>query len=358
MKLNKSMMTTLQKLFMLLLCCTTTVAFSQYTEVINSNRPGVSKSAFSVGKNVVQFELGPYMVKEKHTPSKYEVSGFGVDFSARYGLFFEQLEVNLEGIYQNDTFKDQRSSVTNENKRGNFRNLTLGAKYLVYDPYKKTEEEKPNLYSWHANRKFKWKDLIPAVAAYAGVNYDFKDNPYIPYVAPYLRPNYDGGVSFKAMVSTQHNFSSGWVFVTNFIMDRIGSDFSDFQYILTLTKALNEQIVLFGEAHGISDDYYADNLFRFGGAYLWGRDFQLDGGITFNTKDSPSVFSFNIGASYRLDFHEDPKPDNNNDAEDKMDEIERKMGKKAKRNRKKKNRKRDKDAAPVKEKQSTDFDDE
>ena len=31
---------------------------SQYTEVINSNRPGTSQGAFSVGKNVLQFELG------------------------------------------------------------------------------------------------------------------------------------------------------------------------------------------------------------------------------------------------------------------------------------------------------------
>ena len=32
--------------------------FSQYTEVINSNRPGSSQGAFAVGRNVLQFELG------------------------------------------------------------------------------------------------------------------------------------------------------------------------------------------------------------------------------------------------------------------------------------------------------------
>ena len=31
---------------------------SQYTEVINSNRPGTSQGAFSVGKNELQFEKG------------------------------------------------------------------------------------------------------------------------------------------------------------------------------------------------------------------------------------------------------------------------------------------------------------
>ena len=47
--------------------------FAQYTDVINSNRPGVSRSAFSVGTNVIQLEAGPYIIKEKHTPLDYKV---------------------------------------------------------------------------------------------------------------------------------------------------------------------------------------------------------------------------------------------------------------------------------------------
>lgn len=283
-------------------------AFSQYTEVINSNRPGVSRSAFSVGTNVAQLELGPYIIKEEHTPLQYEVSGFGVDFSARYGLLFEELEINLEGTYQNDTQTFNSSLIPSENERSNFKNFTLGAKYLVYDPYKNAGEEKPNLYSYHANRKFKWKSLIPAVAVYAGANFDTKNNPY---TAPDVE-----GFSPKVMIATQNNFAGGWVFVMNLLKDRIGSDYSDFQYILTLTKSITPQWVVFGEAQGINSDFYADNLFRFGGAYLWGKNFQLDTALTFNTKDTPSVFSVNFGASYRLDFHKDKKIDNGNSAEE------------------------------------------
>ncbi|MBT8273286.1 MAG: transporter, partial [Bacteroidia bacterium] len=124
---------------LILLFIVSTPAFSQYTDIINSNRPGVSRSAFSVGTNVLQFEAGPYIVKEEHTPLNYEVSGFGADFSARYGLFFEQLEVNIEGTYQRDTFTDNRSAISEEFTRSNFKNLTFGAKYLVYDPYKNEE---------------------------------------------------------------------------------------------------------------------------------------------------------------------------------------------------------------------------
>jgi Putative MetA-pathway of phenol degradation len=315
------------KTYLLFFTCLifSTNAFSQYTEVINSNRPGVSSSAFSVGTNVIQLEVGPYILKEEHTPLKYEVSGFGVDFSARYGLLLEQLEINLDGTYQNDTFTDNRSTISNENKRSNFKSFTLGAKYLVFDPYKNAEEDKPNLYSWKANRGFKWKSIIPAVAVYAGVNYDTENNPYI---APGVE-----GISPKIMIATQNNFAGGWVFVMNLIKDRIGTDQSDFQYILTLTHSFNPKWVVFGEAQGISSDFYADNLFRFGGAYLLSKDFQLDTALTFNTKDTPSVFSVNFGASYRFDFHVDKEIDNNSDvkAEGKRKYRAAKKKKKSKR---------------------------
>ncbi|WP_303317738.1 transporter [Flavivirga abyssicola] len=272
-------------------------AYCQYTDVINSNRPGVSRSAFSVGTNVAQLEVGPYFTKEKRTPAPtYEVSGFGIDFAARYGLLFEELELNIEGTYQNDT-KTFTSNFSSEEKRSNFKTITFGAKYLVYDPYKNSEDKKPNLYSWRANHSFKWSSLIPAVSVYLGANFDTKNNPY---TAPGVE-----GFSPKIMVATQNNFPGGWVFVMNLIKDRIGSDQSDFQYILTLTHSFSPKWVIFGETQGIQSDFYADNLFRFGGAYLLGRDLQLDTALTFNTKDTPSVFGINFGVSYRLDFHKD-----------------------------------------------------
>ncbi len=287
------------KTYLLTVVCLifTTSAFSQYTEVINSNRPGVSRSAFSVGTNVVQFEVGPYFIKEKRTPAtRYEVSGWGVDFAARYGFFKEELEVNIEGTYQNDT-KTIFTSLQSDQKRAHNKTFAIGAKYLVFDPNKNAEEEKPNIYSYHANRRFKWKSLVPAIAVAAGINYDAKNNPY---VAPGVE-----GISPRVALITQNNFAGGWVFVMNFMKERIGTDQSDFQYILTLTHSFNPKWVVFGEAQGIKSDFYADNLFRFGGAYLLSKDLQFDTALTFNTKDTPSVFSVNFGASYRLDFHQD-----------------------------------------------------
>lgn len=297
MRLNSPLMNSIKSYLPFLFLTVSITAYSQYTDVINSNRPGTSQSAFAVGPNVIQLEAGPYLIKQKHTPLKYEVSGFGMDFAARYGLLFEPLEISVIGSYQNDKFTDNRSEISSENKRSNFKNLTIGAKYLVYDPFKNAAEDKPNLYSWKANHSFKWKYLIPAVAVYAGANFDTKNNPY---TAPDVE-----GFSPKVAVISQNNFSGGWVFVVNLIKDHIGSDYSDFQYILTLTHSFDPKWSLFAETQGIKSDFYADNLVRFGGAYLFGKDFQLDAAATFNTKDTPSVFSVNLGASYRFDFHQD-----------------------------------------------------
>ncbi|REE25617.1 outer membrane putative beta-barrel porin/alpha-amylase [Winogradskyella pacifica] len=294
----------LKSILVLILAFSFNSTYAQYTEVINSNRPGVSKSAFSVGTGVVQFETGAYTVKEEHALANYEVSGFGLDFALRYGLLFEELELSLDGIYQNDNITYNNATIPLPDKRSNFKNFTLGAKYLVYDPYKNAGEEKPNLYSFHANNKFSWKSLIPAVSIFAGANFDAKDNPY---TAPDIE-----GFSPKVMIATQNNFNGGWVFVMNLIKDRIGTDQSDFQYIFTLTHSFTPQWVVFGEAQGIDSDFYADNIFRFGGAYLWTKNFQLDANLAFNTKDTPTVLNIAFGASYRLDFHQDKKIDNGN----------------------------------------------
>ncbi|NRR93094.1 transporter [Winogradskyella undariae] len=316
----------LKSFFVLLLLISFTNANAQYTEVINSNRPGVSKSAFSVGTGVVQFETGAFTVKEEHALADYDVSGFGFDFALRYGLFFEQLELSLDGVYQNDTQTFNGGSIPRENKRSNLKNFTLGAKYLVYDPYKNAGEEKPNIYSFHANNRFSWKSLIPAVAVYAGANFDTEDNPY---TAPDIE-----GFSPKVMLATQNNFNGGWVFVMNLIMDRIATDQSDFQYIFTLTHSFTPQWVVFGEAQGIKSDFYADNIFRFGGAYLWTKNFQLDANVAFNTKDTPTVLNIAFGASYRLDFHKDKKIDNGNGNDGSF---------KKKKNKNKKNKKKNVD---------------
>jgi len=224
----------------------------------------------------------------------YEVSGYGLDFAVHYGIWKEALELNIQGTYQNDT-KSYSSGLKKDETRANFKNFNIGAKYLVYDP-NKNKEDKPNLYSYHANRGFKWSSLIPAVSVAGGLNFDSEDNPYTATTVD--------GVSYRGVLITQNNFAGGWVFVTNFMLDRIGSDQTDLNYTLTLTHSFNSKWVMFAETQGIKSDFYADNLFRFGAGYLLGKNLQLDTALTFNTKDTPSVLNISFGVSYRIDRHD------------------------------------------------------
>ena len=77
------------------------LGISQYTDVINSNRPGLSVSAYAVGKNVIQLETGLLYEQSDHSLLNTQSNLWGADISLRYGLLIESLEINYEGTFQN-----------------------------------------------------------------------------------------------------------------------------------------------------------------------------------------------------------------------------------------------------------------
>jgi len=274
----------------------TNTIVAQYTETINSNRPGDSQSAFSVGSNVIQIETGAYFLNEKHELLDNKVKGVGLNFTLRYGLILEELELQVSGVYQNDKYTDMRSTIDAEYNRSNFKKFKIGAKYLLYDPYK-NRDDSPNLYSYWANNKFKWNSLIPAVSVYAGINIDGENNPY---TTPGIK-----GVSPSFTIATQNNFNNNFVLITNLILERIGTNQNDFEYIVTLTHAFNNQWVSFIETHGINSEFYAEDMLKFGAAYLSNENLQLDTSLIINFKNTPKIFYINFGGSYRFDLHKD-----------------------------------------------------
>lgn len=270
-------------------------ATAQYTETINNNRPGGSQGAFSVGTNVVQFEGGFGLGSEEHRLLETETSAFAVDYAVRYGFWREELEISLIGEFQSNNVTDNRGAIPTEFQESNFRSNTLGAKYLIYDPYRKRDLEGPNLYSWKANNRFRWRDLVPAVSIYAGVNFDTADNPFTPESEFTISP--------KFAIATQNNFKGGFVFVTNLIVDRITTETPTYGYILTLTHTITDWFSIFVENQGFKSDFYADQLLRGGVAALVNEDFQVDVSGLYSLKDTPSRTYARIGLSYRLDFH-------------------------------------------------------
>lgn len=263
--------------------------FAQYTDVINSNRPGETMSAYGVGKSVIQAELGVYGIKEKHDLLDYDASGFGTDLTLRYGAFLEKLEFVLDLQYQMENFDTPYTSY----KKNNFRQTVLGAKYLIYDPYKNYKKE-VNIYSYKANRNFQWRELIPAVSVFAGANFVGAQNPY--YFSP------DGAISPKVSLITQNLFGGGsWVFVTNIIADYIGTDYPSYGYVLTLTHGFNDKWSGFIENQGYKSDFYSDSILRGGAAYLLSSNMQVDASISTNFKNTPSILYGGVGISWRYD---------------------------------------------------------
>lgn len=267
---------------------------AQYTETINSNRPGQSQGAFAVGTNVIQAETGVYLGKDEHSGFNSKTDIWGIDYQLRYGLLFENLEISLTGAFESQNETARFLGGTQESKIRNFRANTIGAKYLIFDPYKTLEEDKPNLYSWKANQRFKWKKLIPAVSIYAGANFSFGDNPYL----------FEGEAKYspKAAIITQNNWGR-WVLVLNLIGDKLSEEYRSYTGIATLTHAVTEQFAIFAEYQGIVSDLYADDILRGGAAYLVGKNLQFDLSGLVNFKDTPSRWQVAAGISYRVDLH-------------------------------------------------------
>lgn len=265
------------------------VHYGQHTDQINSNRPGETMSAFAVGKNVIQVETGIYGIKENHRLLEYDANGYGLDLTLRWGLFMEKLELIADIQYQNEDFTTPYSSIN----KSALKQTVLGAKYLIYDPFK-NYEKKVNVYSWKANQAFDWHKLIPAVSVFAGANFTMADNPYS--FSPYA------DISPKIMLITQNHLGDGsWVFVTNIIADYVTTDYPSYGYVLTLTKGFSDKWSGFVENQGFKSDFYSDAIVRGGAAYLLNNDMQIDASISTNFKDTPTVLYGGVGFSWRYD---------------------------------------------------------
>lgn len=302
---------------------------AQYTDQINANRPGQSQSAFAVGKTIMQVETGVYGIYEKHDILNYEAYGGGGELTLRYGAFLEELEFEGNIKYQFDQYSDALYTYT----RNNLKELGLGAKYLIYDP-DKNYDPKPNLYSWKANHRFKWHTLIPAVAAYGGVN--LMSGGSNPYTFPQDK------TSFKVMAITQNHFGR-WVWVNNFIADKISTDYPSYGWTTTFTRGFNKTWSGMMEFQGFSSDYYADGIFRLGAAHLLGHDYnmQVDASVSTNFKNTPYIATGVIGFSWRFDAkYSDVLLAGKGDHEDQYNEDQKKKEKEKKKRKEEREKKR------------------
>lgn len=306
------------------------LGFSQYTDVINSNRPGLSVSAYAVGRNVIQVEAGLRYEQSDHSLLNSQANLWGTDISLRYGLLFEQLEINYEGTFQNKKTVFPNSGL--EDSFWNFSRNRLGLKFLVYDRYKSPERNKPNIRSWRANNVFQLKNLIPSVSVYGGATLNLGENPF--YIG-------DPTVSYRAMVATQSKLTPRFVLISNIAYDRISTDFPELSYLVSLSYAFrNPKWSSFVENQGIKSDRYADVLIRAGVAHLLKENLQVDMNMGASFKNTPSRIFVSAGMSYRFDMHQDDEiPIEDQEAGENGGAIKKNAMKKNKKDKKAKNNK-------------------
>jgi len=314
---------------------------SQYTETINSNRPGLSHGAFSIGKNVLQFELG-------YKNSNYENSYYNnsiileekYSYTLRYGFLNNKLEVFLDGSYNENRVTD--NIVNNYYDNSFLGKQTLGFKFLVFDPFKNKKWHSVNLLSWKKNRNIKLTDFIPAISVYTGLNYissksNSFDDPFTIFKKGTVFEINEKSINPKVGLITQNHFLGKWVLVNNISLDRLGTSYSIFNFITTLTHNFkNPRWSSFLELETFKNDIYSDNYFKFGTAYLFNNDLQIDSSFGFNSKKTPSNLYVSLGVSTRFDWYEDEIP------------IDRKEKKALKKERKKNTKKTKKDYKLIK----------
>jgi hypothetical protein len=276
---------------------------AQYTELINSKRPGFSDSPFSVGTNVYQVEaglfykdIGNYLFKdpELQIANRYSSQTFGTDVSIRVGKFLDKLELDLDMAFVYESRDYSLPQVINISKLG-LSKLTIGAKYLVYMPT--YEDKSKEIRSWKKRNSFDKKRLIPAVGIYAGLNTNFLTELY---------KNPDG-ISPRFAVFTQNNLSGKLIVLTNLIADNMFTAYTEYSFIATTTYSLSAKVSVFGEGQVFQrKDVPNDYQFGIGGAYLLNKDMQVDGSARFiNDERGDHTFLVGMGFSWRLDKHED-----------------------------------------------------
>jgi hypothetical protein len=279
------------KLFFLLFLLGFSSIYSQYTEVINSNKPGFSDSPYSVGTGVYQFESNLFLRNTSIEPTFSIPQSLGFDLLFRTGFLIERLELNTQISYQRDkvAFKN---IFTSDYSSAGFREFTIGAKYLLFQ--QEYDDKNKEVRSWKKRMAFDTKRLIPSVAIYAGLNTDFVNDIYKT-----------GSMSPKAGILLQNNLSNDFNVITNFYYDKIGTDFSEFSYIVTGTYTFSDRWSTFFENQTIFQKHQNNTSLGTGLAYLFTKDLQINTSARLLSEGKSQGFYGSVGVSYRINRHQD-----------------------------------------------------
>lgn len=265
--------------------------YAQYTDVINSNKPGFSESPYSVGKGIYQIETNLFFRNTAIESTFTRPQSFGLDLVFRTSFFSEKLELNTQVRYQEDkvAFKN---IFTSHYFTSGFSKITLNAKYLLFSPkYKDPAQE---IRSWRKKNAFDINRLLPSVALYIGMNTNFVNEIH-----------QKGNISPKAGILLQNNLTNDFNIITNFYYDFIGTRFVEYAYIVTATQNFSGRWSAFLENQMVFQKHQNNINMGAGLAYLLHRNLQLNASSRLFLEGNLKGIYLGFGASYRIDNHND-----------------------------------------------------
>ncbi|TVZ55726.1 outer membrane putative beta-barrel porin/alpha-amylase [Lutibacter sp. Hel_I_33_5] len=265
------------------------VSFAQYTSIINSNNPGFSESPYSVGGGVYQLESNLFFRNTSIEPTFSQPQSLGLDLSFRTSYLTDKLEFIADFSIQQDKVAFKNIFQSHYYKSGLGKAL-IGAKYLVYE--QKYIDKSKEIRSWKKRFAFDWKRLIPNVGVYAGM-----------HVTNGL--HFDGNLSPRAGILLQNNLTSELNVITNIFYDKIGTDASEFSFLISSTYNFNLRWSMFLESQTYVNKIQNGTNFGAGFAYLYHRNFQINTSARLLFEGEATGFYTGIGVSYRIDRHLD-----------------------------------------------------
>ena len=289
LKLNPT--STKRGLLFLLICLFSQTVKAQYTNVINSNKPGFSESPYSVGTGIYQFESDVFYKRTSIKPTFSQPEALGIDLLFRTSFFLERLELNTQISYQRDQVAFKNIFTSHYFKNG-LSKATIGAKYLVFQ--QKFTDKSKEVRSWKRRHAFDKKRLIPSVAVYAGFNTNFLGEVH---KTSKMTPKFG--------ILLQNDLSNDFNVITNFFYDKMGTDAVEFSYIITGTFNFSDRWSTFFENQGVYRKERTDTNIGTGLAFLLTTNLQINASARGVLEGNTQGFYGSIGVSYRINKHRD-----------------------------------------------------
>ncbi|NJB82585.1 transporter [Wenyingzhuangia aestuarii] len=263
----------------------TATNYAQYTNIINSNKPGHTETPYALGTNVLQFENT--VLYNSLDSQHIESNSYSNNFNMRYGFWKEKLEASLDHIFTTQNFNATNSNITGTEI------LSVGLKYLIYQHIQK---ESPAVKkSWKRRYGFKYNGLIPSIAAKLQIN------------TPLTNLNFSNGGSttLSTSIIAQNHINQKVRINNQFDYKYIGGDMPEFIYTLSSSYVMAKRFNPYLEAryHNLKDFNYFN--IGVGTPFLVNRDFSVAVHYNLATGKNTRGSEFGINASYRIDNHYD-----------------------------------------------------